>query len=70
MRTTNPLAKGTVVKVRFRMPMSNRDVDVQAKVAWSDKRVGMGLEFAGLSESDEKVIRDYVDSHFFTNRKA
>jgi uncharacterized protein (TIGR02266 family) len=70
VRTTNPLAKGTVVKVRFRMPMSNRDVDVQAKVAWSDKRVGMGLEFAGLSESDEKVIRDYVDSHFFTNRKA
>ena len=70
VRTTNPLAKGILVKVRFRMPMSNKDIDVQAKVAWSNKRVGMGLEFSGLSESDEKVIRDYVDSHFFTNRKA
>lgn len=70
VRTTNPLEKGTVVKVRFRVPISKKDVDVEAKVAWTDRRVGMGLEFRGLREDDRKAIADYVDSHFFSNRKA
>lgn len=70
VRTTNPLERGMVVKVRFRMPMSKKDIEVESKVAWSDKRVGMGLEFSGLSEQDQSVIGEYVDSHFFSNRKA
>jgi uncharacterized protein (TIGR02266 family) len=70
VRTTNPLEKGTVVKVRFRVPMSKKDIDVESKVAWSDRRVGMGLEFRGLGEDDRKAIAQYVDSHFFSNRKA
>jgi uncharacterized protein (TIGR02266 family) len=70
VRTTNPLEKGTVVKVRFRVPMSKKDIDVESKVAWSDRRVGMGLEFRGLGEDDRKAIAEYVDSHFFSNRKA
>ena len=70
VRTTNPLERGTVVKVRFRMPMCKRDVEVESKVAWSDKRVGMGLEFSDISEQDRNAIAEYVDSHFFSNRKA
>ena len=70
VRTTNPLDKGILVKVRFRMPMNRKDIEVESKVAWSDKRVGMGLEFSGLSEQDQSVIGEYVDSHFFSNRKA
>lgn len=70
VRTTNPLERGTVVKVRFRVPISKKDVDVEAKVAWTDRRVGMGLEFRGLREDDRKAIAEYVDSHFFSNRKA
>jgi len=70
VRTTNPLEKGITVKVRFRMPMGKKDIDVESKVAWSDRRVGMGLEFAGLGEEDRGVIAEYVDSHFFSNRKA
>ena len=70
VRTTNPLEIGIAVKVRFRMPMSKKDIEVQSKVAWSDKRVGMGLEFAGLSDEDRAAIVEYVDSHFFSNRKA
>ena len=70
VRTTNPLDKGTVVKVRFRMPMGKKDIDVESKVAWSDRRVGMGLEFAGLGEEDQRAVAEYVDSHFFSNRKA
>ena len=70
VRTTNPLESGVVVKARFRMPMGKKDVDVESKVAWSNKRVGMGLEFLNLSEDDHRLIAEYVDSHFFSNRKA
>jgi uncharacterized protein (TIGR02266 family) len=70
VRTTNPLDKGIAVKTRFRMPMGKKDIDVEAKVAWSDKRVGMGLEFIGLRAEDQAAVAEYVDAHFFTNRKA
>jgi uncharacterized protein (TIGR02266 family) len=70
VRTTNPLETGIVVKARFRMPMGKKDVDVESKVAWSNKRVGMGLEFLNLRPEDQQSIAAYVDSHFFSNRKA
>lgn len=70
VRTTNPLENGTVVKVRFRIPMGKKDIDVESKVAWSNRRVGMGLAFSGLADDDQKAIAEYVDSHFFSNRKA
>ena len=70
VRTTNPLEKGITVKVRFRMPMGKKDIDVESTVAWSDRRVGMGLHFAGLTDEDQHAIAEYVDSHFFSNRKA
>jgi CheY-like chemotaxis protein len=70
VRTTGPLEKDLVVKARFRLPMVNRDIDVDAKVAWSNRRVGMGFEFMNLGADDLATIADYVDSHFFSNRKA
>jgi CheY-like chemotaxis protein len=70
VRTTNPLEKGIVVKARFRMPMVKKDIDVESKVAWSNRRVGMGFEFLNLGADDQRVIAEYVDSHFFSNRKA
>jgi CheY-like chemotaxis protein len=70
VRTTNPLDKGIAVKVRFRMPMSKKDIDVEAKVIWTDRRVGMGLEFGTVADEDQAVISEYVDAHFFSNRKA
>lgn len=70
VRTTSPLEKGAVVKARFRMPMGKKDIDVESKVAWSDKRVGMGLEFVNLGTDDQASVAEYVDSHFFSNRKA
>ena len=70
VRTTSPLEKGAVVKARFRMPIGKRDIDVDAKVAWSDRRVGMGFEFMNVGADDQAAISEYVDSHFFTNRKA
>jgi len=70
VRTTNPLLKDVVVKAHFRMPLGKRDIDVDAKVAWSNRRVGMGFEFMNLGAEDQAAIAEWVDSHFFTNRKA
>ena len=70
VRTTNPLQAGVTVRARFRIPMVKKDIDVESKVAWSNKRVGMGLEFLNIGPEDEQAIAEYVDSHFFSNRKA
>jgi uncharacterized protein (TIGR02266 family) len=70
VRTTNPLAVDTAVRVRFRLPGGKNETDVEARVAWSDRRLGMGVQFVKIAESDQVQIDQYVRSHFFSNRQA
>lgn len=70
IRTTSPLAVGTAVKVRFRLPTGKREIDTEALIAWTDRRVGMGLQFTKLAAPDQATIDDYIQGHFFSNRKA
>ena len=70
IRTTSPLDSGAMIKVRFRMPGSKRDIDAEGKVAWSDRRVGMGIQFDKVDPSHQTIIDNFVDAHFFSNRKA
>jgi len=70
IRTTSPLAVGTAVKVRFRVPTAKKDIEAEATIAWTDRRVGMGLQFTNLSAADQAHIDDYIQAHFFSNRKA
>src|ERR671931_140367 len=70
IRTTSPLDAGTKVKVRFRMPGSKRDIDAEGRVAWSDRRVGMGIQFETVDPAHQTLIDNFVDAHFFSNRKA
>ena len=70
IRTTSPLDAGAKVKVRFRMPGSKRDVDAEGRVAWSDRRVGMGIQFETVDPANQAIIDNFVDAHFFSNRKA
>jgi uncharacterized protein (TIGR02266 family) len=70
IRTTSPLQQNTRARLRFRLPGSKKDIDAEARVAWSDRRVGMGLQFDKMSAEDQAAIDDFVDAHFFTNRKA
>jgi hypothetical protein len=39
-------------------------------VAWSDRRTGMGLQFEKVESADQQAIYQFVDQHFFSNRKA
>ena len=70
IRTTSPLEAGSNIKVRFRMPGSKRDIDAEGRVAWSDRRVGMGLQFETVEPAHQAIIDNFVDAHFFSNRKA
>jgi uncharacterized protein (TIGR02266 family) len=70
IRTTSPLEVNTRVKVRFRMPGSKGDVDADGRVAWSDRRLGMGIHFERVDAAGQALIDNFVDAHFFSNRKA
>jgi uncharacterized protein (TIGR02266 family) len=70
IRTTSPLDPGTLVRVRFRLPGGRKEVDADARVCWTDRRLGMGLQFTRLERDDQAAIADFVQSHFFSNRKA
>ncbi len=70
IRTTSPLDAGARIKVRFRMPGSKRDIDAEGGVAWSDRRVGMGIQFDVVDAAHQAAIDTFVDAHFFSNRKA
>jgi uncharacterized protein (TIGR02266 family) len=70
VRTTNPLDVAAVVRLRFRIPGTKKDIDAEARVAWSDRRVGMGFQFMSIDPSLQALIDDFVQRHFFSNRKA
>lgn len=70
VRTTNPLDVASVVRLKFRMPGAKKDIDAEARVAWSDRRVGMGLQFTALDPAEQALIDSYIQMNFFSNRKA
>ena len=70
IRTMSPLQGNAKVRVRFRLPGSKRDIEAESRVAWSDRRVGMGLQFEKVEPPDQAAVDEFVDQHFFSNRKA
>jgi uncharacterized protein (TIGR02266 family) len=70
IRTMTPLPRGTVAQLRFRLPGALHDMHAEARVCWADRHIGMGLQFERLSGADQAAIDDFVDRHFFVNRRA
>ncbi len=70
IRTMSPLQQGSKVRVRFRLPGSKVDIESESRIAWSDRRMGMGLQFEKVESQDQQAIDEFIDQHFFTNRKA
>ena len=69
IRTTSPLDAGTRLRVRFRLP-GGGEIDAEGRVAWSHRRVGMGIQFERVDPASQTIIDSFVDAHFFSNRKA
>src|SRR6266705_1502011 len=59
IRTTSPLETSAKIRVRFRMPGSKQDIDGEGRVAWSDRRVGMGIQFEKVDPSHQAVIDSF-----------
>jgi hypothetical protein len=39
-------------------------------VAWLDQRVGMGLQFTKIEGAAQAEVDQFIESRFFSNRKA
>ena len=61
IRTINPLAKGTPVQLRFRLPGAAAEIDASGHVAWSDRKIGMGVQFENVSAAHQRAIDAFVD---------
>lgn len=70
IRTASPLDVGTTVKIRFRLPSTKMDVEAEARVTWASRRVGMGLQFTTVDAVAQAAVDGFVQSRFFSNRKA
>src|SRR5688572_12667856 len=70
VRTTSPPDPGTEMKIRFRLPGGKKDIDGEARVAWTDRRLGMGLQFIRLEAADQALVDEFVQAHFFSNRRS
>lgn len=61
VRTMSPLEAGAEVRVEFRLPRTEHDIEATARVAWSDLRAGMGLEFQDVAPGDLAAMEEFVD---------
>jgi uncharacterized protein (TIGR02266 family) len=63
IRTMSPLAADTRLQVKFRLPGTSTDIDAAGRVAWSDRKVGMGVQFERIAEDDQAAIDAFVEEH-------
>ena len=63
IRTMSPLVVSTEVRARFRLPDADREFGANARVVWSDRRVGMGLQFVQVDTGDQTAVDEYVNRH-------
>ena len=63
VRTMTPLDAADKVYARFRLPGSERDIEAESRVAWSDRRVGMGLQFERVDPLHQQAIDAFIDHH-------
>jgi uncharacterized protein (TIGR02266 family) len=69
IRTSKPLVRGTVMKLRFALPGAKREIETEAIVCWSDQKAGMGVQFTKVRQADQTMIGTFVEAHFFRSVK-
>jgi uncharacterized protein (TIGR02266 family) len=69
IRTKNPPVRGTVLKLKFAMPGSKRELEAEAVVCWSVQKAGMGMQFTKMKPADQNLINSFVEAHFFRSTK-
>ncbi len=69
IRTATPQQAGAKLKIHFRLPDDKRDIHAEGRVAWSDRRIGMGLQFERVDPPDQAAIDEFVDQHVFDEQR-
>jgi uncharacterized protein (TIGR02266 family) len=60
IRTMTPLPKGANVQVKFRLPGTSAEIDAAGRVAWSDRHMGMGVQFDQVSSNHQRTIKGFL----------
>jgi hypothetical protein len=61
--------RGTVLKVKFALPGSKRELEAEAVVCWSVEKNGIGMQFTKVKQADQTLIDGFVEAHFFRSVK-
>lgn len=63
VRTMSPLAAGSDVQIKFRLPAGTVDIEATGRVAWSNRQVGFGIQFERVAGDGQSAIDAFVDSN-------
>ena len=61
---------GTPLRVRFKLPGAESDTEANGRVVWSQRRLGMGVQFEAVDVLHQTQIDSFVDAHISTARKS
>ena len=64
IRTMTPLELSSKLRIRFRLPGTKREIEADARVVWTDQRVGMGLQFERVDGADQVAVDRFLVRHF------
>jgi CheY-like chemotaxis protein len=60
IRTMQPLPGGTPLQLTLKLPGESQDLSAFGRVIWSDRRVGMGVQFEKLTGAAQQVLEDFL----------
>lgn len=63
VRTMSPLGMGTSVQVKFKLPSGPGEIEATGRVAWSNRQVGMGIQFERMDNEAQSAIDKFVDEN-------
>ena len=63
VRTMSPLAAGSEVQLKFRLPSGTAEIEATGRVAWSNRQVGFGVQFDRVAGDAQSAIDAFVDAN-------
>ena len=61
VRTMEPLPSGTPIQLTLKLPGESQDLSSFGRVVWSDRRVGMGVQFDRLTPDAQALLAEILD---------
>jgi uncharacterized protein (TIGR02266 family) len=61
IRTMTPLEPGTAIQIKLRVPGETAEIEASGRVAWSDRKVGMGIQFERVDAGGQAAIDAFVE---------